>query len=306
MYDTLHMWLEWSKVEQLDLTQTINILSNTKEYRSKDNNSLIGKLNNFRVTINETGISLKGSLAKYYYGNNFETLTRDDTKKAIEKLSADLYLPMQLSKITRLDFGANLILNYPVSSYISFLGDKRYFKRVQATKTSLYYNTIKKRINIYDKIKEAKSKKSYIPDYFKRKNVLRYELRFEKRVSEQFNRPELIASTLYDEDFFKSLINILKQEYDSIQKINKLDVKNVKEIKTPNDGINALCGALLNKAGLDTITNFITDIKAKNVYKYPKYYSIVNSKLKDLANNTQISMQNEFISELDIKIKNLL
>jgi len=306
MYDTLHMWLEWSKVKHLDLNKTRSVLSNIKEYGSADKNSQYGKLKNFIVTIHDTGISLKGSLAIYYYGNNFETLTRDDTKKALERLSSELGLPIDLSKINRLDVATNFIMERPVSNYFPFLGDKPYFKRVQATETSLYYITYKKRLNIYDKTKQAKDKRLSIPDKFKGKNVLRYEMRLEKRVSKQFNTTELIASTLYDKEFYDHLMLLYTSEYTSIHKINKLNIENLDNIKTPKQAVDAICGAVLNKAGLDMIPIFINDLKSKEIYQDPKCYSRVKSKLKKLANNVKISEQNELLTELDTKIMNQL
>ncbi|NQU51763.1 MAG: hypothetical protein HQ522_04420 [Bacteroidetes bacterium] len=52
------------------------------------------------------------------------------------------------------------------------------------------------------------------------RNTLRVELRFRNRLREQLNRPSITAGLLYDETFYRELVERWKDEYFSIQKIN--------------------------------------------------------------------------------------
>jgi plasmid stabilization system protein ParE len=64
-------------------------------------------------------------------------------------------------------------------------------------------------------------------------------------------------------------------------------------------------GLMLNRYGQDEIDNLIQDMKAKQVYQDPKYYSRLKSKLKQLANMPEITEKSELIIELDKEVKNI-
>ena len=70
----------------------------------KNSSYMQGDLKNMRVTFNEGSISIKGSLPKYYFGNNCETLSKSNTKEALENISSDLSIDINKAKVTRIDF----------------------------------------------------------------------------------------------------------------------------------------------------------------------------------------------------------
>lgn len=305
MYDTVNMWLEWSKVGNVNLSTITKKLNNCLEHKGGNFNSFTGNLNNYKVGIYETGISLKGSICKYFTNDNLQTLTRSGMERAIEQMSDELSLPVNLARINQVDLATHFIMNRTAPEYYPYLGDKRYFKRLQATNDTLYYNTSARQLIFYNKLKEAKSKGVIIPDVFNNKNLLRYEIRHKGRLGKQFNLPEVTAETLYNEKFYINLIDIWVKEYFNIQKINRLTINNMENIKTPKDAENMIFGLLLNKVGHDEIENLITDLKAKQVYSDPKYYSRLKTKLKQLANMTEITEKSELITELDKEIKSI-
>ena len=305
MYDTVNMWLDWGLVGDFSLPTITQKLSNVTEHYKENYNYISGNLNNYRVGITETGITLKGSLPKYVHGYNLHTLTRSGTEQAIQQLSDELSLPIKLARLTQIDLSTHFIMKRPVHEYYQFLGDKRFFKRLQATLETLYYNTKARQLVFYNKLDEATYKGAEIPDIFKGENLLRYEIRHKGRLNKQFNMPEVVASTLYDEAFYINLINIWVKEYQNIQKVNRLTACNMDNIKTPKDAENMIFGLLLNKFGISEIDNILQDMKAKNVYTDPKYYSRLKAKLKQLANKTDISEKSELITELDNEIKSI-
>jgi hypothetical protein len=305
MYDTVNMWLEWSKVGNVNLSTITNKLNNCVEHGNKEFNSISGSLNNYKVAIFETGISLKGSICKYLNNDNLHTLTRSGMERAIIKMSDELSLPINLAKINQVDLSTHFIMKMPVSEYYQYLGDKRYFKRLQATSDTLYYNTSARQLIFYNKLKEALSKGVIIPEIYKNENLLRYEIRHKGRLNKQFNLPEVTAATLYNEKFYINLIDIWVKEYFNIQKINRLTISNMENIKTVMDAENMIFGLMLNRYGQDEIDNLIQDMKAKQVYQDPKYYSRLKSKLKQLANMPEITEKSELIIELDKEVKNI-
>jgi hypothetical protein len=226
-------------------------------------------------------------------------------ERAIIKMSDELSLPINLAKINQVDLSTHFIMKMPVSEYYQYLGDKRYFKRLQATSDTLYYNTSARQLIFYNKLKEALSKGVIIPEIYKNENLLRYEIRHKGRLNKQFNLPEVTAATLYNEKFYINLIDIWVKEYFNIQKINRLTISNMENIKTVMDAENMIFGLMLNRYGQDEIDNLIQDMKAKQVYQDPKYYSRLKSKLKQLANMPEITEKSELIIELDKEVKNI-
>lgn len=305
MYDTINMWLEWSKVGNYNLSTITNKLNNCTEHESNEFNSITGTLNNYKVGIFETGLSLKGSICKYFNNDNLHTLTRSGMERAIFQMSDELSLPIDKAKINQVDLATHFIMNRPVPDYYPYLGDKRYFKRLQATNDTLYYNTAARQLIFYNKLKEAIAKGVKIPEVYKNDFLLRYEIRHKGRLAKQFNLPEVTAETLYNEKFYMNLIDIWVKEYFNIQKINRLTINNMDNIKTPKDAENMIFGLLLNKVGQSEIENIIQDLKSKQVYADPKYYSRLKKKLIDLANKPEITEKSELIAELDKEVKNI-
>jgi hypothetical protein len=70
---------------------------------------------------------LKGSLAKYLFGDNLHTLTRWYTEEALKKLSDDLHIDLGKAKVTRLDVATNLHTKRPPADYYVCFGNKKTF-----------------------------------------------------------------------------------------------------------------------------------------------------------------------------------
>lgn len=303
MYDTVYFWIDRFLVDNFDLSTITACLEEISENISDRGVSIRGNLKNLKVGVYEGGVSVKGSLAKFHLGDNLQTLTRSGTQEAIEHLSDVLHLPMSQAKITGLDIATHFPMKYPPCYYYPLLGDKKYYKRLQATADSLYYNTRSKQLVFYDKSLEATAKEVSIPDVFQNTNLLRYEIRFRIRLAQQFNLPEISGETLYKDKFYAELIKRWAKEYMNIQKIKQLSIQNIDMIKTPDDAFKQICGVALLNAGQALIDTFISDLKAKNVFIDPKYYTRLKSKIKEVTNLPEISENSDLITELDQNVK---
>lgn len=181
-----------------------------------------GLLGGLHITVSPHSVRVsKGSLCKWHLGDNLRTLDRITTQEAIEHLSDILHLPMDEADITRLDFGTNLIMRRPVPVYLEHLGELRYSRRTEAS-NGLYYWGNDKEINIYDKNRERASAGEPIPELYAGRNVLRYEIRYTKRLPKQLNRPYVTAADLYDRVFFDEMLHRWRDTYRAIQKINDI------------------------------------------------------------------------------------
>lgn len=305
MIDTVKLWIDSSTAGNIDLFAVANCLTNVSEHSYEHGFFTSGTLKNCKVNIHATGISIIGSLAKYYFGDNLQTLTRSGVEQAIQNMSDELHLPICKAKLNQIDLATHFITKYPAFYYYSLLGDKKYFKRLQATKDTLYYNTWLKQLVFYDKGLEAQSKNVKKPPIYQNVNLLRYELRHKGRLNKQFNLTEVSGATLYQERFYIDLINRWIKEYMNIQKIKRLTITNIETVKTPNDALEMIFGILLCKSGLNDVDYLISDLKARKTFTDPKYYSRVKSKIKELMNNPEITDNSDLINELDRNVKEI-
>jgi hypothetical protein len=82
-YDTVNLWLPRDKAGSFDISKTLQNLSRITEHKKDDGQVYYsGYLKNYKVNISGQGLSLKGSLAKYFLPDNFHTLTRSDSARA--------------------------------------------------------------------------------------------------------------------------------------------------------------------------------------------------------------------------------
>ena len=222
MYDNLELTITKEQSPGTDFLQTIpqhlSIVSNHGE--NQFGKYVTGYLDSLKVSISDSRVKIYDcSLCKYYLGDNFKTLTRGDTKLAIDKISDSLHLPFHLANVTRIDFANNLIMQYDEKIYYPYLGEALYYSRLEQN-NGLYYNNQLRQLVFYGKEHEQRIKRQPIPELYKGRNVLRYEMRFKKQLRKQLNRTEITAGLLYDEVFYGDLVARWKNEYLAIQKIN--------------------------------------------------------------------------------------
>jgi len=305
MYDSVNFWIDRVMVGGDPLT-VAQYLDNATEHNGERGYTVTGKAGDYSVLLTDNGVSLKGSLPKFLLPSNIHTLNRSGAGEAISKLSDTLHLPVKQAKVTRIDVSNVLPVKRPVSDYYPLLGNKPHSQRLQATADTLYYNTAKKQHIFYNKIAEAKAKGMMIPPGFGGANLLRVEVRFTQRLPIQFQRAEIIGSTLYEEQFYTEMVKRWGNEYFSIDKLKANTFMDTTNIKTPKEGANALFSFLLQGAGTDLINSFIADLRAKNTYDDPKYYSRLRDELNKLTKATTLAEQNELIKELDQSIREVI
>lgn len=281
MYDTVNFWIDRSDTERGDPFSVLPYLQEIVEQRSdKRGYSCSGKLGDYSVCCFQTGISLKGSLAKYYLPSNVYTLTRQTATEALEKMSDELSLDiMGAAKVTRLDVSTVIPTKRPPTDYYRGLGEKPHYKRLQTHAETLYYNQSSRQLIFYDKTKEAAAKAALIPPTLNGCNLLRYEIRFLDHAQRLLKSPDPITgATLTDSGFYYSIIQRWKAEFDTIKKINTISTL-TDSIKTPKEAQKALFAILLQQGGQNYIDEFLADLKAKNAFSDPKYYSRLKADL---------------------------
>jgi len=302
MYDSVNLWLPIDKAGSFDLSKTLQSLSGKTEHTKDDGQVYVsGYLNNYKINISEQGVSLKGSIAKYFLTDNFNTLTRSDSARAFEMIADELYLPIQKANVSRIDFAQNFLMEYEPEAYYNFLGECQYYSRLPQSKSLYYSNTLRQKV-FYNKIAEGKKKGLCLPDVWNGQNVLRYEMRFTSRLPKQFNRAEITASHLSDEKFYMAIFDKWLAEYEAINKIQSINF-NLSDMNSPKDFWKQINLMAINMIGQDKIMQEIENLRHQKAFDKPEYYSRLKKEIKDLCKTPEMTASSDLVAELDKKIK---
>ena len=302
MYDTVNLWLPMDKICSFDFSTTLQSLTGITEHTKDDGQIYVsGYLNNYKVSISGQGVSLKGSLAKYFLPDNFHTLTRSDSARAFEMMADELHLPIQKAKVNRIDFSQNFIMDFEPQAYYNFLGECQYYERQPQSKSLYYTNTLRQKL-FYNKIAEGKGKGLKLPDVWKDQNVLRYEMRFTSRLPKQFNQSEIAASSLSDEKFYVTIFDKWLAEYEAINKLHSINF-NLSDMNSPKDFWKQVSLMAINMIGQDNIMMEIENLRHQKAFDKPEYYSRLKKEVKELCKTPEMTSPSDLVAELDKKIK---
>lgn len=226
MYDNTDLTLPREEARGIDLLKDVpgKLTKLNKTVFENGAVSFTGYLESMKVRVSERAVKvIDSSLCKWYLGDNFQVLSRGDTRQAIEKLGDLLHLPMDRATVTRIDVAQNFIMNYEKAMYFDHLGTLQYFQRFQQ-QNGLYYSNSTKTLVFYEKAHEQLVKGQTIPELYNGRCVLRYENRYKRRLLQEFNLPELRAAKLYEAGFYCDLVNRWRSNYENIKKINEIQI----------------------------------------------------------------------------------
>lgn len=300
MIDTLNLWID--RADAPDPFSVVGFLADVEEAHSdKWGYRCKGSLGDYRVSAGQSGISLQGSLSKFYLPSNLYTLTRDTAEEALEKMSDLLHLDLfSTARVTRVDISTILPTSRPPADYYRFMGNKPYFKRLQAHPDTLYYQTAQERLCFYDKAREARAKGAEIPPGLEGRHLLRYELRYMTRIGQQLNRgAPFYAGNLVAPDTYSDLVNRWRNEYGTIKKLRDMNTATNTLPTTPREAKEELFKRLLAEEGLEAIDAFISDLKAKKAFGDPKYYSRLKADLTKTLQGRGKAEESELMKELE-------
>ncbi|CAI8199315.1 MAG: Uncharacterised protein [Formosa sp. Hel1_33_131] len=304
MYDTVK--LSYSLLDNIvpKDTEVFNNLVNITESIDvhTQSNWITGKAKNMVIRRNANSITVQGSLPKYQYGNNLQTLQRADTGLIIEELSDLISTDLSKARLQRVDFSTNIITEHKPQYYYRFLGHLTRFYR-HSDNSSLYYNQGCKKLLFYDKIKDAKAKQMPIPKQYQNKNVLRYEMRLLKQVKKFFKR-DVLANDLINKQLYNYLLDKWYEYYKEIEKQkSKINIMS-NQITSPKDFDKQLLIGLVQSLGYSHIDDVIEQMKTMKVFNQKEYYSRLKSKYRRLS-KVDISDE-DVISEIDMKINEVV
>ena len=306
MYDSVNFSLTADVAKADFLAETSQYINVTGEHLFSGVPFISGNIDNsdnsLKVSLSRNRVKIsEGSLCKWFLGDNQQTLGRSETKRAIEKISDILHLPISESDVTRLDIAQNYIVKHEPKIYFNHLGNLQHYERFLQS-GSLYYQNSIKQLVFYDKIREQKAKHETIPEIYSNRYLLRYEMRFKARLRQQFNQTDVRASLLYNEPFYMGIINRWHSEYKAIQKINEITL-NFAAMRTKREFYKAGLLTLIEKSGGElAMINQINEAYQTGKLTKKEAFDLRQA-VKDACKAEFATVESDLIQELNEKVK---
>ena len=258
----------------------------------------------YKITLGDSRIKLTGSIAKQYFGNNFETITRPQLIETIKELSEQLNFDVSECKLNRTDVATNYVTDHTPSVYFDYLGQDKYASWVRQPQwhSSVYWNQTKRKKLCYDKCRWAKDKGLPIPLDFRGLNILRFENRLESSfvISQVIGKQKPLVKHLFDQDIYKTLIDEWYKQWQNIEKIKKLNF-NLKENMKQSEIENLMIAGFREVMGEDQYSTFFQRLKDYKVFKHPSQYTRFKKSMK-IKREQNSDENNSLLEELEMKI----
>ncbi len=297
-----------------DITSIKDVMESDegKEWKNDRGFTIVVPLSNLsiRIKCNEDKIPHKfyfrGSLSKFYFGNNLKALDRESTMKAIKEISDNLGVDFRKAILTRVDIGVNIELEHPIHKYIECL---KSYPRLEYCRykdsVTFFTKYSSKSLIFYDKIKEIKNKDKDLYRTFSKeirnKNIIRYEIRLRRNLKYHLKKRKIKVRTLYNKNTWNMLLGKWDNGYDKVMKFESLN-EPLFLLKEYNGVLKYLASCGLSYVGYDKVINSISDLTfdVKNPRsKRSKMKYVVNSILLESNKN---SLEKSLVKELDDKI----
>lgn len=291
MYDTIKIYLRYNKaVDMTPIDQLENVIpkrgvdrrdGDGVYYDSDDIYELRHPKGNscWNIVAHTNGYVIEGSLAKWYFGNNVQTLTLAQGRKAMKDLGIALGVGDTIfrAKVNRVDFSSVISTELPAIYYIKRMDDLKGFRRTHKDgETTLYYDRAArdKVVKIYDKTLEAEYKGMEMPDEYRGQNLFRFEVvYYTKEIKRVFNKnkrlSEVTVKDIMTERAFNHFADTWLDYYEGIMKLNNANnmiQKNKGEKLTASVLVDRMVARLVAQTGLEDALRFIElDYQVGNV-----------------------------------------
>ncbi|GBR76096.1 hypothetical protein NO2_0704 [Candidatus Termititenax persephonae] len=290
-------------------------LQYAKDWRSKcivdkqmDVNTMTGHTGNLKIWQGIVGVIIRGSLAKYLYGENCTRLTRETLKAAVLKLETATGIDLNNGIVTRLAVGGSFIVKTAPCNYLRLFCDMPIFKRDATSGMSgiedvcYFTKSGSYQFDAYDKARERKDK---LPELYQGCNVLRMEYRIVKRVGikAKFNH-DLTPHDLYGEGVYRKLAVLFGEFYRTIPKTGRRVFVNITKSITPASWVE-LMAEQWRQANPEQCEAVLQDAKARGKLT-DKNLERIRAADRRRSKDYSISDKNALTEELDALVKMLV
>jgi len=268
-----------------------------------------GKLRNLKVRVSAAGILVRGSLAKFHLGSNIETLTREETPRAIERLSNELNQPMADARVFRVDVAQTFAMERPPSEYFRFFLAPPRMSRHEYPDETLTFANGQRSIVFYDKLAEMRRKREPLDDrsengrpsrFHGQSNLLRYEVQFKQRLGRVFKEKEIRAASLSDPTFYEKVVRKWEEHYFKLGRVPSVP-QSIRGT-TVKSYVNSLAAAWLRAIGPHrSFDDIEADLHAGVINKHQAHK--LRKKTRELLGAGGITALGDVLEELDAKVR---
>lgn len=262
-----------------------------------------GSLDNFHVSLDQRGLSLYGSLPKFYTGSNLFPMTPHETREAMGELSRRLSLNVDTARIVRLDFGFNLPL-VPAEVTAAVVHPSRRYARVVHRGNLTYYNA-RRSVVLYDKGRELKEKGLTLPDGIP-PHLLRVEVQLKKAVKPQMREP-VYGRSLGDPEFHARMLRHWDRETTAFRFLRRVGELSLGSWTAVRDSL-AVCG-IESLGGLGAVLHQLEWQRESGLWGGPsgeKALGRTRSQLLLLHSNSEHSVRTEVEAEFRRAVKEVV
>lgn len=280
-------------------------LTDTQTIENQYGVKIRGKLDNYNVYVSKNKVDFNNaSINKYGKKENVSPFKYKEFCDAISQMcdTTSLYLPD--ATVSRLHYAIPSVVKYSPNLYMNYMGELPYYQRFAST-YGLNYQQLgrEKEFAMYDKYRESKRKRAYIPEYYLDKNILRLEYRWNKNLARALEYKPLYIRDLLECDTYMKIHNLVEQTYFQINKLKttNYDFSKVKTASKVKD--LAMYDYIIKNGGLSECLHQVKEMQKKdeltksNAQKIKKMY-------KRCATLPFTTCENELISEIDYAIRN--
>lgn len=179
----------------------------------------VGQYHNLYFTVNDNGVTVRNSIARFYHGDNSRLLSPTELKSAMDSLSECFGLNFYDADILRIDFAGDMILHSSVPQYLALVARLPRRKRgTEGNGTTVYFKSNNREVKLYDKVAESKANKNKVPSAYIGKNVLRIEDSYTGRINQQFGYPVKVRQ-LTEQGFYLDMCGRWREQCEAIQLI---------------------------------------------------------------------------------------
>jgi hypothetical protein len=296
----------WFTDEQI--AELKRMMKRKYEVRTEYWNYKNGSYMHFDISIKKATVVFIGSLPKFWKGNNVESLSLVETKRAIERLSKIFGINFDKALVRRIEFSATMVMDHPYFNYVQILGGRSEYTRWPYRDTWYYDNYVNpkdttRQIAFYNKEPQAKNEGMEIPEPYKGRYLFRYELRLEKDVHGQIGIG-VNGSDLYNRRFFQQMVQMWHDDFKQVVLINRQPLS-TKRITGPKDPLNEIGAWLLreHENGQALVDAYLAQIKAeKRLDKYglSKARRYINDCMRNLS-----EPKSDLVFEIETKVSEI-
>lgn len=221
------------EVGHVDMTKLVlPNLHNVSKHEYDDTTHFMGNIENMRVKVSKESVEVSNSLSRLLYGHTLENVGLIDNKRALEKLSDILRLPMGKANLKKLHFAYNIILEHNANAYLDHFGNMPRYSRFRHKNGIYYTQTNGKEFLAYNKIAKAKRQiPADVEAHYYGKGLLRLEDRYQCNLPKLLRMTAVTGSHLHNPDFFLTIVSNWHDHYKKISKNREVNL-DMSAIKT--------------------------------------------------------------------------